>query len=214
MILDMDDMNVSYTTAQNIGDMGVPRITIDDIDELVRLHEEYLNYGEGIRPHFIRVLHDPDTVALKYAVDGKMAGILIYTKGIALSGSHDDIAARLEEMCRDKVVYTGDAVLVRKEYRGMGIADILCHAMIGELRRRGAKLVVHEFWVYPDGKVPAYRMCRIYTNSVFLGRFENFYRDFHHYGYYCPICKKECICSADIYLAEVPEGCHPQYGLG
>jgi len=183
---------------------GVSYITERDIDELVRLHEEYLNYGEGIRPHFTEALRNSDTAALKYTADGKTVGILIYTKGIALSGNHDDVEARLREMSAGKNVYTGDAVLVRKEYRSMDIADKLCLAMLQELRRRGAELVVHEFWVYPNGKVPALKMCRVYTKSVFLGRFENFYRDFHHFGYFCSICGKECICAADIYLAEIP----------
>lgn len=183
---------------------NITHITLGDLDELVRLHAEYLNYGDGIRPHYDKILRDPDNVALKYVAKGGMAGLLIYTKGIALSGNHRNLVERLMMLSKGKTVYTGDAVLVKKECRGMGIADELCAAMLRELKSRGVQLALHEFWVYPDGRIPALRMCRVYTNSVFLGRFENFYRDFHHYGYICPICGKECVCAAEIYLAEIP----------
>ena len=183
---------------------GIERMTLCDLDELISLHEEYLNYGDGIRPHFETILRDPDSIALKYMLDGKMAGLFIYTKGIALSGGHDEIRAQLEELSAGKTVYTGDAVLVKSEYRKLGIADKLCAAMIQELRRRDAELAVHEFWVYPDGYIPASRMFEVFDTNIFIGRFVNFYRNFHHFGYICPICGKECVCAAEIYLAEIP----------
>ena len=180
-------------------------IDFDDIGELVRLHEQYLNYGDGIRPHFEEILRDPESVALKYRIGGEMAGLFIYTKGIALSGNHAETAARIAKLCEGKNVYTGDAVLVKKEYRSLGVTRKLCTAMIKELRRRGAQLAVHEFWVHPDGHIPARKMFKAFTKNTFIGHFENFYRDFHHFGYICPICGKECVCAAEIYLAEIPE---------
>jgi len=64
---------------------------------------------------------------------------------------------------------------------------------------------VLEFWVHPDGSIPAKRMSGVFDKNIFLGRFENFYRDFHHFGYICPMCGKKCVCAAEIYLAEIPE---------
>ena len=181
-------------------------ITLDDLDALVSLHDEYLNYGEGIRPHFDAILRDPENIALKYTINGEIVGILIYTKGIELSGSHSDLVAELKNLAAGRNVYTGDAVLVTREVRSLGVADKLCAAMLREQRRRGVELVVHEFWVYPDGHVPARRMCEAYEKRIFLGRFENFYKDFHHFGYICPICGIDCVCAAELYLAKVPEG--------
>jgi hypothetical protein len=134
-----------------------------------------------------------------------MVGLFIYTKGIALSGNHDETAARIKALCKGRKVYTGDAVLVKSGYRKLGVAGKLCTAMIGELRRCGAQLAVHEFWVHPNGHIPAQRMFSVFTKNTFIGRFEKFYRDFHHFGYLCPICGKDCICAAEIYLAEIPE---------
>lgn len=184
----------------------ISRMTSDDLDELIKLHSEYLNYGEGIRPHFDKILKDSDSIALKYTVNGETAGIFIYTKGVSLSGNHDELSSELLRLSEGMNVYTGDAVLVRKEYRFMGIADKLCSAMLTELRQRGVQLAVHEFWVYPDGHIPAKKMFRVFNENIFLGRFEYFYRDFHHFGYICPVCGKNCVCAAEIYLAKIPEG--------
>jgi GNAT superfamily N-acetyltransferase len=185
-------------------DNRVEYITFDDIDELVSLHEQYLNYGDGIRPHFEEILHDPESVALKYMINSEMAGLFIYTKGIALSGDHVEKIAKIKKLSKGKKVYTGDAVLVKKEYRSLGVANELCSAMIGELRRCGAELAVHEFWVHPDGYIPAKKMFSVFTKNIFIGRYERFYSNFHHFGYICPICGEECICAAEVYLAEIP----------
>jgi len=180
-------------------------ITDNDFDELIRLHSEYLNYGDGIRPHFEQILDNPDNIALKYEVDGDLAGLIIYTKGVELSGGHADIAEKLIELSGGENTYTGDAVLVRKRYRSLGIADKLCLAAIEELKKKKVRYIVHELWVLPDGRVPAKRMCENFEVNTLVGRFENFYRDFHHFGYICPICGKNCMCSADIYLTEIAD---------
>jgi ribosomal protein S18 acetylase RimI-like enzyme len=182
---------------------GVSHITNDDFEELIRLHEEYLNYGDGIRPHFEEILSNPDNIALKYVVDGIFAGLIIYTKGIELSGSHADIIEKLNQLSNGEKTYTGDAVLIKSEYRSLRIADKLYRAAIDELKKKGVKYIVHELWVLPDGRVPAKRMCENYTNNIFVGRFDNFYRNFHHFGYICPICNNDCMCSADIYLTQI-----------
>ena len=181
-------------------------ITIEDLEIVVALHEEYLNYGEGVRSHYSSVLRDPDTVALKYTVSGETAGLFIYTKGVALSAGHDHLVKVLEEKSRGRKVYTGDAVLVKREYRKRGVADKLCVAMLRELKKRDSERMVHEFWVHPDGCVPARRMFRVFEKGFYLGHFLYFYRDFHQYGYFCPICGENCICSAEIYLADMPGG--------
>jgi hypothetical protein len=89
-----------------------------DLDELVRLHSEYLNYGDGIRPHFEETLADPSVIGLKAVAGGEIAGILIYTQGISLSGGHEDLCSDIRRRTHGELVYTGDAVVVRSEYRG------------------------------------------------------------------------------------------------
>ena len=69
-----------------------------DLDELVRLHELYLNYGEGIRTHFEGVLRDPASVAVKCEAGGRMVGLDIYTCGVALSGGHEALCNRVRAL--------------------------------------------------------------------------------------------------------------------
>lgn len=178
-------------------------LDFEDLDELVRLHGIYLNYGEGIRPHFRSVLETPGTVALKYAVGAEIAGILIYTEGISLSGGHPALAAKIEQFAAGAKIYTGDAVLVQRRFRGMGLSTALYRRAAAELAKRDAELVLHELWVYPDGSVPSRSVIKAFGPWVFLGQFERFYKDFYHYGYVCPICGGDCVCTAQLYLSKL-----------
>jgi len=181
----------------------IDHITTDDLDELVELHGKYLNYGEGIRPHFEQMLKKDSTIALKYVIDGKIAGLVIYVEGIYFSGGHEDLCGRVRELTKGELTYTGDALLVKKEYRHMGITKALYTRLCAELRQKGVKYTVNELWVHPDGRVPAHNVLDSFGEKQFLGHFGNFYKDFYHYGYVCPICGKDCVCSAMVYLCKV-----------
>ena len=194
---------MSIYDAKKHGDVSA--ITADDLNAVVKLYEEYLNYGEGVRPHLDKVLRDPDTIALKHTIDGEITGFYIYTKGIALSGGHNDLLEKLAKLSEGKRVYTGDAIVLKREYRRLSIMKTGFDAMLKELRRKGAELLVHELWVHPNGYVPASVMSHVFNKNIFIGRYENFYRDFRHFGFICPICGKDCLCAADIYLCEVPD---------
>lgn len=170
------------------------------MDELVRLHSVYLNYGEGIRPHFERAFKDKDTVALKCVLDGVMAGFAIYVRGIFLSGGHEDICAKIKEKACGAPVWTGDALLVLPRYRRRGIDLAMIETGKKMIKERGGKYVVHELWVHPDGHIPARRTPECYSSSIDIGEYAGFYESFDHYGYHCPICKGICRCSAHIYL--------------
>ncbi|MPN45391.1 hypothetical protein SDC9_192958 [bioreactor metagenome] len=173
------------------------------MDELVRLHSIYLNYGDGIRPHFQAVLQNPATVALKYVLDQEIVGILIYAEGISLSGPHPELIERIRTLANGAKVYTGDAVLVSSRCRGMGVADALYRRASALLEERGTELMLHELWVYPNGSIPSRPVLKFFGPYLFLGQFEGFYKDFYHYGYVCPICGEHCICAAELYLSRL-----------
>lgn len=186
------------------GQFTVAPMTPDDLNVLVELHGKYLNYGDGVRPHYDAVLRDPASAATKCLCGDVMVGFDIYTKGISLSGEHPELMAELERRTAGACVYTGDALLVREEYRGKGVTELLRAASKQALLERGVSRLIHELWVYPDGHVPAKKVVRAYSQAEFVGRFPMFYRDFHHFGYFCPICGGVCSCSADIYITHVP----------
>jgi len=174
-----------------------------DLEELIRLHAQYLNYGDGIYAHFQAALADQRTVAVKCVHAGRMVGLDIYTRGIALSGGHPDLCAQVRALAGDAVVYTGDALLVVPEYRGRGIDRAMLEASRERLRQQGATYVLYELWVHPDGRVPARHTVERYAQVIDLGLHRDFYVDFDHYGYFCPICGEKCRCSAHLYLCRV-----------
>jgi len=186
-----------------IGEMSIQPMMFQDLDELVALHAQYLNYGSGIYHHFQQVLSDPDTVAVKCVHNGRIIGLDIYTRGVALSGGHAELCAEIRGIAADEVVYTGDALLVVPEFRRQGLDRAMLNACREQLRERCAIYVLYELWVHPDGSIPAHHTVEHYEQKIDLGLHPNFYVDFDHYGYFCPICGGKCKCSAQLYLCRV-----------
>lgn len=184
-------------------DVRVVPMQPDDLAELVRLHALYLNYGEGIHAHFAAVLADPTSVAVKAVCQGRMVGLDIYTRGVALSGGHADLCGQILSVTGEAEVYTGDALLVVPAWRGKGVDRALHRASRRLLAAHGAVYVLYELWVHPDGRVPARRTLAQFERRIDFGLHRNFYVDFDHYGYFCPLCGAKCRCSARLYLCLV-----------
>lgn len=184
-------------------DIAIRPMVYGDLRELVDLHAKYLNYGDGIQAHFEAVLADPASVAVKAVANGKIVGLDIYTRGVALSDGHLDLCARIRALTGDAVVYTGDALLVVPGYRGRRLDQEMLKVSRQMLGERGATYVLYELWVHPDGRIPAHRTVERYDHVIALGLHRNFYVDFDHYGYICPICGAKCRCSASLYLCRV-----------
>lgn len=184
-------------------ELHISAITHQDLPELLRLHAQYLNYGEGIQSHFAAVLDDPHTVAVKATAHGRMVGLDIYTRGIALSGGHEALCDEIRALAGDATVYTGDALLVVPEWRGRGVDAEMLRECRAQLLTRGAAYVLYELWVHPDGRVPAHRTVERYARVIDLGLKPDFYVDFDHYGYLCPLCGEKCRCAAHLYLCRL-----------
>lgn len=196
-IITMNNFKRTYTFSVDV-------MTICDLDKLVEMYAEYLNYGDGVRPHCISVLEDGDTVAVKCLDGTEIVGILIYTKGIALSGGHHELVKEIEQKKHGKTIYTCDAVMVKKDLRGMDLQGVMSKFSLPLLIEKGAQCTLHELWVYPNGMVPGHKLPHYSDQVEFIGRFNMFYKDFHHFGYFCPVCGKDCICGADIYVTDIP----------
>lgn len=182
---------------------SIMKIEKTDIDEVEKLHSLYLNYGEGVRPHLEKVISDDNSICLKYVKKNQIIGIIMANKGIYLSGGHFDICKQISDMVKGEITYTGDALLILKEYRGREILKELFSELCVKLKEKSAKYFLSELWRYPDNKVPAYNGLQNFKNSFFIGTYKNFYKGFYKNGYICPLCGKNCICSADIYLSEI-----------
>lgn len=182
---------------------AVMPLTLEDLEDLLGLHALYLNYGDGIRAHFAQALADPNTVAVKCVYQGQMIGLDLYVRGIYLSGGHPDLCAAVRAAAGDGVVYTGDALLVVPQHRHRGVDTAMASVCRNALAARGANWVLYELWVHPDGQIPAHRSVERYRRVTDLGFHPDFYKDFDHFGYYCPICGEKCKCAAHLYLCKI-----------
>ena len=184
-------------------DFTIAPMDPSDLRELVDLHAQFLNYGTGIQAHFEAVLQDPASVAVKAVLGGKIVGLDIYTRGIALSGGHQALCERIRALTGDATVYTGDALLVVPNCRGQRLDERMLRVCRKMMAQRGAAYVLYELWVHPDGRMPAHRTVERYERVLELGFYRSFYVDFDHYGYLCPLCGAKCRCSARLYLCRV-----------
>jgi GNAT superfamily N-acetyltransferase len=186
--------------------------TSADLDEIVMLHNQYLNCGDGIRLYIEKSLASEGVIALKALNEaGAIVGILIYTQGIALSNGHGEIREQITGIVKSALVYTGDAILVVHEMRRLGISDKLMEMAREQIIQKARTLrkeevyVLHELWVYANSKdIPANRVVeKVYGVTHDLGIFEGFYVNFHKRGFICPICGERCVCSARLILSRV-----------
>ena len=184
-------------------DFGILPITLCDLDDLVLLHAQYLNYGSGIYTHFKQVLSNEDAIAVKCVHGSEMVGVDIYTRGIFLSGGHPELCEQIRALTGDALTYTGDALLVKPHYRKRGLDALMLSKSKELMQARGVVYVLYELWVHPDGHMPARHTVERYDHVIDLGIHSDFYVDFDHYGYYCPICGEKCQCSAHLYLCRL-----------
>ena len=186
-------------------------LKMDDLDKMVALFEKYLNSGTGVRAYLVKVLKKKDTIACKCEDEsGLMLGFVMYSVGIALSGSHENICEKVKAISKNALTYTGDALAVRKEYRKSGVAHELMKNARAEIRKKaihsGSDLyVLHELWMHVEsGYVPADHVVKkIYPETIHIGDYPEFYQNFDQFGFVCPICGSDCHCSAKLVLSRV-----------
>ena len=187
------------------------KVTIEDLDVVEQLYREYLDNGTQLRERIDEIFIERGTISCK-AVDhdtGEIAGLIVYTMGVAFSCDFDDIINEVNELVGDAMIYTGESFLVTYKYRGQNISEKMMYKMKEFLEEEKAStgkdiFVLHEMWVYPDGKTPAYRSVNdIYGITYDLGIKKHFYKDYYKKGHLCPVCGKNCVCSARITLSRI-----------
>ena len=188
------------------------RATIKDLDEIEALYRKYLDNGAGLRARIEAIFKEKETFSCK-AIDtetGKIIGVAVYECGLILSCGHHEICNLIyDEIGEDALIYTGEALLVETDYRDKKISYGLNEHIREHLRlyakEQGRPVyVLHEMWVYPNGKIPAFRVVDgIYGVYRDYGIIPDFYRDYYKCGHLCPICGENCKCSAKITISKI-----------
>ncbi len=188
------------TGNQDIPVGSIMPLTLDDLDTFVEMHAEFINYGDGVRPYYQKELEDEDTVAFKYVIDDKIAGMVLFAKGLQLSGSHDDVKEKILSVIKDGSIYTGEALFVLPEYRHHRIVDLLLSAVRERLRDKKVVYSMRELWIHPDGTIPAAFTKGMLGSYIDIGTYPLYYKDFSKWGFICSLCGTNCRCSAQIMI--------------
>ena len=188
------------------------RVTLQDLDEVEALYRKYLDNGSSLRGRIDKIFEKNTTYSCK-AVDtdtGKIVGIAVYECGLILSCGHHEICETIyDEIGSDAMIYTGESLLVETDYRDKKISYGLNEHIRAELaalseQRNRPVYVLHEMWVYPNGKTPAFKVVNgIYGIHRDFGIIPEFYRDYYKCGHLCPICGKNCKCAARITISKI-----------
>jgi len=185
-----------------------------DIDEIETLYRKYLDDGASLRERIDAIFARDNTYSC-VAVDtdtGRIVGLAVYENGLVLSCGHEHDAlgdSILAELGGDVLIYTGESLLVESDYRDKKISYGLNEHIRESLRSLSAETgrdvyVLHEMWVYPNGKTPAFKVVNgIYGIHRDYGIIPNFYRNYYKHGHLCPICGENCVCSARITISKI-----------
>ncbi len=176
---------------------------INDIDELVLYYGKYLNDGDELLS-FIKDAAGKETYFGSKAVEnGKTAGFFTFQEGVCFTCPHESLTEKIHALTDGEKTVTVDTLLVLPEMRFKGIAGNLRKRNAFLLKERGISFVLAESWVYPDGRVPSFKVYEDMGSIIYDELFPMFYKDLDKYGISCPICGKVCRCGARILLIDV-----------
>lgn len=185
--------------------------TESDIDEIEVLYRKHLDNGAALRKRLDLVCRDSKTLSCKVvdSENGRLAGLVMYTPGISFSCPYPWLIKEVEDYTADGDVYTGESIFVDDHYRGRNIAHTIekfSRDKMTEIQSGLGKplYVLHELWVYPNGKTPALRIVEdVFKVSKDFGIIQGFYKEYYNNGCLCPICGQDCKCSARIVLSKI-----------
>mgnify|MGYP002624531349 CR=1 FL=1 len=178
-------------------------ITREDLPELVRLYQEYLNGGDYIGREAERAFDSGLYFGVKAARDGRVAGLLGFRQELELTYPHPELERELLEILGERRYCSVDCLLVLPDYRRQGLAHELAAHAREELRRHRIDTVQAEIWIYPTGECPAKAPLEALGKVFWQRREERFYPKLKDYGMTCPLCGETCRCGAWIDLIDV-----------
>ena len=171
---------------------------LSDVDAITEMYEVYLNAGPSIRNYILEGLRNEGTVGVR-CVDtdtGKLVGVIASRPGLEFTYPHPKLEEKLRARWGTEGVYSSDIMVVDPAYRHHGVAKELTLRLREGLISKGAKCIVMELWIRPDGKIPALHPVHYLGEPTTVSIYRNFYKDLDKYGLTCPECGSHCVCGA------------------
>ena len=180
-------------------------ISAEDFDEVSKIYRENFEDARWTDAFFKKALTDPDTVGIKLVDEGRIAGMLLATKGIFLTHMNKAVYSRILDVVKDKSVYTAGMIYVIPKLRCGGIGIALFYEILRELKAKKVDLMLCEMASDSNHKYPGESVLRSNVPYLLIGEYKNYYHDIPvEQAKPCLACgKNPCVCSAKFYLFEV-----------
>lgn len=173
-------------------------VSKNDLPELIDLYEQYLNGGEPIKEHLRTGLSDPGYIGVKCVDQGRILGVFSAGPGIQFTYPHEELEQAIAQQWGNTKIYSGDMLVVLKQYRGHGMARALTKAFHAALKESGVENLVVEMWnPRMQGDLPAAGIMKYIGDFQVKWNCPAFYQDLYRYGMTCPNCGDgPCCCGA------------------
>lgn len=185
-------MKLSYRTAEQ-----------GDYAKVLPLAEKELNAGIGYEEYMRRIFDGlgKDTFGIIAFNEGELAGFVFLEKGMALTGDREDFFSEIRRDIGEEDIWTGAAYAVAEQYLNCKVGSALYIYALSHLEDIGAKHLLLEIWVRPDGYMPSNANLATARSYTEYGIVQNFYAGTKNY--ICPVCGSDCICSAKIAVVHI-----------
>ncbi len=180
------------------------RITEDDIEEIISLTEKNLTEGSVIGDEIRNAVKNGRYYGMKATLGNEIIGFVTNRDGIELTFPHPELEEKYNKMFGDKRITTGDAIFVNEKYRRSGVGQSLVTKIRNITKSKKYDIVFTELWVYADGDFPVGAI-KNGGEMIFEEKIPMFYKDLPKYGMQCPICGRDCKCSAVIRIYKVED---------
>ncbi|MDO4560040.1 MAG: GNAT family N-acetyltransferase [bacterium] len=175
----------------------------NDYQKILPLAEQELNSGQGYE-EYMRAIFDElgkNAFGIVACREEEIIGFAFLEKGLALTGGREDFFPEIKKDIGGEEIWTGAAYAVTDEYLNCKVGSALYIYALSHLEDIGAKHLLLEIWVRPDGYAPSNANLATAGRYTEYGVVENFYA--HAAGYICPVCGARCKCSAKIAVVHI-----------
>ncbi|MDO5114773.1 MAG: hypothetical protein Q4D58_01610 [Synergistaceae bacterium] len=174
-----------------------------DYEKVLPLAEKELNSGLSYE-EYMRAIFDglgESAFGIIACHGEELAGFAFLEKGMSLTGGREDFFNEIKKDIGEEEIWTGAAYAVTDKYMNCKVGSALYIYALSQLEDIGAKHLLLEIWVRPDGYMPSNANLATAGRYTEYGIVENFYAGAE--GYICPVCGARCKCSAKIAVVHI-----------
>jgi GNAT superfamily N-acetyltransferase len=173
-----------------------------DYELILKWYQKYLNSGEYIENTLSHDVVNPEYLGFILENNKECIGIISAKPSISFTYPKIQLEQEIVDYIGSRRIFTLDIIVIEEKFRGQHLSSFLGKLLIDALKDIGVELLLVEFWVMPDGNIPADGFLRKFTKQVYSKKIPMFYEELSHYNMTCPICGDHCICGAEVLVLE------------